>query len=289
MKNYVLYNPLSGNGRGEKSVNYVKLPEGDAVFLDVTEISDYSKFFDNLEKDDRVVICGGDGTLNRFINDTEKIDIKNDVLYLAAGSGNDFLNDINLKPTNMPVKINEYIKNLPMLTVNGKSYRLVNGAGYGLDGLCCLEKEKAQKKGKKGNYALIALKCILYAFKPRKATVCVDGVEYKYSRVWMTSAMFGRYFGGGIPIAPIQDRNNSDGCLSVIVAHNLNKLRIILLFLSIFKGNHIKYKKYVALHKCHEVTVKFDVPSPLQIDGEVIPDVQSYTVCSGLKAFENAI
>ena len=71
MKNYVLYNPLSGNGRGEKSVNYVKLPEGDAVFLDVTEISDYSKFFDNLEKDDRVVICGGDGTLNRFIKDTE--------------------------------------------------------------------------------------------------------------------------------------------------------------------------------------------------------------------------
>ena len=289
MKNYVLYNPLSGNGRGEKSVNYVKLPEGDAVFLDVTEISDYSKFFDNLEKDDRVVICGGDGTLNRFINDTEKIDIKNDVLFLAAGSGNDFLNDLNLKPDNKPIKINDYIKNLPTLTVNGKSYRFINGIGYGVDGYCCAEKKQCLKKGKKGNYVLIALKGLLYAFKPRNATVCVDGKEYKYSRVWMVTSMKGRFFGGGLMIAPTQDRNNLENSLSVIVAHNLSKLKIIFLFLTIFKGKHIKYKKYVAVHNSKEITVKYDKPAPLQIDGEVISDVESYTVTSSAKELETVI
>ena len=38
------------------------------VYQDVTKISDYKTFFEGLNADDELVLCGGDGTLNRFIN-----------------------------------------------------------------------------------------------------------------------------------------------------------------------------------------------------------------------------
>jgi len=37
------------------------------------------------------VIAGGDGTLNRFINDTAPLQIGCHIYYFATGSGNDFL------------------------------------------------------------------------------------------------------------------------------------------------------------------------------------------------------
>ena len=46
---------------------------------------------------------------------------ENDIFYYATGSGNDFLNDLEKKKGEPPFKINKYLKNLPTVTVNGKS------------------------------------------------------------------------------------------------------------------------------------------------------------------------
>ena len=64
------------------------------LFRDITEIDDYGAFFRSLRDDDRVVIAGGDGTLNRFINDTAPLRTDCGIYYFAPGSGNDFLADI---------------------------------------------------------------------------------------------------------------------------------------------------------------------------------------------------
>ena len=64
------------------------------LFRDITEIDDYGAFFRSLRDDDRVVIAGGDGTLNRFINDTAPLRTDCGIYYFATGSGNDFLADI---------------------------------------------------------------------------------------------------------------------------------------------------------------------------------------------------
>jgi diacylglycerol kinase family enzyme len=51
-----------------------------------------------------------------------------------------------------------------------------------------------------------------------------------------------------------------------------------MLFPNIFKGEHIKDEKAVAILSGHEITVKFDRPCALQIDGETILNVTEYTV-----------
>ena len=286
MKNYILYNSLAGNGKGETIANNIELENGENVFLDLTKIEDYNDFFRNIDCDDRVIICGGDGTLNRFINAINGLEVKNDLYILATGGGNDFFNDLNLKPSNKPLLLNNYIKNLPTLHVKGKSYRFINGIGYGVDGYCCeaRDEKKKEKPNKKVNYTLIALKGLLFHFKPRNATVTVDGKEYKYKNVWMATTMLGRFFGGGMMIAPMQKRDNPDNTLSLILLHDLTKLKVLYIFLSVFKGKHIKYKSVVEVLQGHEISVTYDKPAPMQIDGETISDVPSYIVSSKKKA-----
>ncbi len=285
MKNYILYNPLSGNGNGKNLANKIELENGENVFLRLIDITNYKSFFEKLDSHDRVVICGGDGTINHFINETKDLEIKNDLYCLATGGGNDFFNDLELKPSTKPLKINDYIKNLPILNVKGKDYRFINGVGYGVDGYCCeVRDEKKKNTNKKVNYTLIALKGLLFYFKPRNATIVVDGKEYKYKNVWMATTMLGRFFGGGMMIAPMQKRDNAKGTLSLILLHDLTKLKVLYIFLSVFKGKHTKYKSVVAVHQGHEISVTYDKPAPMQIDGETISDVPSYTVSSNKKA-----
>lgn len=135
---YVLYNPFAGNKTCEeqsrKLTNLYK--DGQLTFRSMTDIS-YPEFFSGLKGEDQVIICGGDGTLNRFVNDARGIDIHNDILYYAAGSGNDFLRDIGKEKGCAPFVINQYIKELPSVTVNGKETLFLNAIGFGIDGYCC--------------------------------------------------------------------------------------------------------------------------------------------------------
>ena len=279
MKQYILYNPHAGNGTAEDTAK--KLAEhvpSSSVLLDMTTITDYASLLASVTTEDTLTICGGDGTLNRFVNDTDSMEISCEVYYLAVGSGNDFLRDLNETPNGAPVRITSYIRNLPTTVVKGKTYRFLNNVGYGIDGYCCeVGDEQKVKAIKAVNYTAIAIKGVLFHYKPKGAMVTVDGKEYRFKKVWMAPTMKGRFYGGGMMATPEQDRNAEDGKLSVLVFHNAGKLGILTAFPSIFKGELQKYKKKVTVLTGYDVKVSFDKPAPVQIDGETIKDVVEYT------------
>ena len=280
MNYHILYNPLAGKAKKKcDCIDNIELPENAQKKLyNMTEIGDYEAFFSALSSEDIIVICGGDGTLNRFINSVDTSKLQNKVYYFAAGSGNDFIHDIGLTPSRKPIDVTEYIKYLPKVYIENKEYRFLNGIGYGIDGYCCKEINRLKALQKKASYTLVAIKGFLFGYKPTNALVTVDGKEYRYKKVWLTPTMLGKYFGGRMMIAPNQDRNNEDKTLTVVVAHGLSKLKILTLFPTIFKGTHIKYKKYIDVHKGHNISVKFDIPTAMQIDGETVTGVNKYTV-----------
>ncbi|MBQ6825146.1 MAG: diacylglycerol kinase family protein [Clostridia bacterium] len=281
-KGYVLYNLKAGF---ETNLENIKLVEGkinsELEFLNIVSIEDYKEFFSKLEADDFIILCGGDGTINRFVNETEGIEIKNDILYYPFGTGNDFAADLGYKKGSKPFSINEYIKDLPTVTVKDKTYRFINGVGYGIDGYCCEVGDKIKENSnKKVNYTSIAIKGLLFHYKPTNATVTVDGKTNTYKKVWIAPTMHGRYYGGGMIPTPNQDRKNINGTLSTMIFHSSGKLKTLMLFPSIFKGEHIKHTKLVEILEGKEITVEFDRPTALQIDGETILDVISYTAIS---------
>ena len=283
-KIYVLYNPIANNGRSEEAIkSFAEKLEGKIVLCDMTK--GYSDYLSKLEEDDKLILCGGDGTINRFVNDNDCDSIKCDILYYASGSGNDFAHDIALERGADPVSIKKYLSNLPEVEVKGKTYKFINGIGYGIDGYCCEEGDKVREKtpGKKVNYTAIAIKGLLFKFKPKNACITIDGVEYGYKKVWLAPSMWGRYYGGGMIATPDQHRESADK-LSVLVWRGSGKLKTLMIFPSIFKGEHIKNTKYIEIIEGKEITVKFDKPCALQIDGETVLDVTSYTARVKVKA-----
>lgn len=290
MKCYFLYNPLAGEGKATSFAEKLKNDEkGDIIYTDLTAISDYSEFLQKLSPEDKLVVCGGDGTLNRFINETEDLRIENDIVYCPAGSGNDFMHDFDRSEDDGPFKVNELIADLPYVTIKGRKYRFVNGVGFGVDGYVCAEGNRLRAKGKKVNYTAIAVKGLLFAFKPVNATVTVDGKEYSYRKVWMTTTMKGRFFGGGMKVTPDQKRQDSEGKISVLVAHSLSKLKIAYLFPTIFEGKHTKYTKHVDIHRCESISVKYDKPCDLQMDGETIEGVTEYSATAKAVALKESL
>ncbi len=278
-KFYILYNPNAGNGSSESTARAIK-ESGKyepCETVDMTAVESYSEFFAD-KSDSSVIICGGDGTLNRFINDTADIPL-GDIYYMASGSGNDFLRDLGITDQTEPICINKYIDSLPVCEINGKKRKVLNGVGYGIDGYCCLVGDQLKARNVKDiDYTGIAIKGLLFHYKPSGGTVTVDGDTKRYKKIWIASGMNGRYYGGGMMPAPEQDRLNGDGIVSTCVFHDTGKLRTLMIFPSLFKGEHIKHPKKVDVRSGKRITVEFDSPRPLQIDGETISDVKKYSI-----------
>ena len=175
---YILYNPLSCNGKGtELAQKLTEIYKDDELkYCNMTQISGYGTFFDSISPESDIVLCGGDGTLNRFINDSDGYPYENPLYYYGTGSGNDFLRDLGKEQGCEPVRINEYVRNLPIVTVNGKSSRFINAIGYGIDGYCCEKGDELREKSDKPiNYTSIAVKGLLFHFRPANAVINVDG------------------------------------------------------------------------------------------------------------------
>ena len=85
---YYLYNSLANNG--------IKPDFGpDVTPIDAVGL-DYVEYLKGLAPEDELVLVGGDGTLNYFINAVKGFELKNKVWFYGSGTGNDFLTDQRL-------------------------------------------------------------------------------------------------------------------------------------------------------------------------------------------------
>lgn len=272
---YVLFNPLADNGRGQAYVkDAVEALGGAAECFDVT-VTDVRSLIAASDPADTVVLVGGDGTLNYFVNDVYDLPLPQ-VYLMRSGTGNDFLNDIEPPEGQKLVPINDYLTDLPVVEINGVSRRYLNNVAFGIDGAVCEVADRKKAKGKKKiNYTAIALGLLMFTYRPPNATVTVDGETRTYHRVWMAPAMNGRYYGGGMMVAPMQDRNERR--LASVVVHHTGRLRTLLRFPGIFTGKHVAHRDMVDWRYGNEITVTFDRPTAVQIDGETVTGVTTFT------------
>lgn len=273
MSYYILFNPHAGDGTAEKTANILaeRLGAQDSVY-DMTKIESYADLLTDRFAD--IIILGGDGTLNRFVNDTYEIGLENKIFLYPIGTGNDFLRDLGEENATSPVEVTKYLKNLPVCEIEGIKKFFINGVGYGIDGYCAEEGDRQKTlSDKKVNYTAIAIKGLLFKFKSRKATVTVDGEKYEFKKAWLSPCMNGRFYGGGMMPTPDQDRLNEEGNITTMLFHGLGKLGALMLFPKIFKGEHVKKQKKVAVLSGQEIIVEFDKPCAAQIDGETVPNV----------------
>lgn len=274
--NYLAYNELAGQVSGEKIKEIVQKYEKQFPNMELVNEANCTleELNEKLNDDDNVLLIGGDGTVNFFANTWNNIKVKGNWYIYSAGTGNDFLTDIEAKDNF--AKLNEYMDNLPKVSANGITKYFVNNVGFGVDGDVCVVAEEKKKQGKKIDYTKITIGLILFKFKKRYCKIKIDGKEYEFKNAFIAATMNGRYYGGGMKSAPNQDRKGDK--VTVVVMTGKSRLLTLIKFTKIFTGEYVKYKKNVHLFEGKEIEVSFDKPCGLQYDGEVIENVTSYKV-----------
>ena len=279
--NYILYNHLANNKEGEKWADALLKTLGAIGADDYKKVKlaglDILGFLKDITDKDLIYLVGGDGTINRFANDVYGAEIPCPVLFISGGTGNDFLKDIveNYHREGY-TDIREYITNLPTIKVNGTTCHFLNGIGYGIDGMCCEVADQMKAGGKeKINYTGLTIKLLLFKYKCPTATVIIDDKkEQVYKKVWLASTMNGRYYGGGMKVAPEQDRKGNG--LTCVIWHGSGKIKTLATFPKIFEGKHVEKKDIITVIPAKHVKVKFDIPTAMQIDGETVLGVTEY-------------
>jgi len=213
-----------------------------------------------------VIAVGGDGT----VTEVAKGIVRRGYGILGiipGGTGNDFIKSLDMKK--------DYIDCIKTI-VNGKTMKvdigLVNGhkflniAGIGLDVEVIKGFEKI-KKHIKGRFAyIISIFITLFKFKKMKVLIEIDGKSYEENLVLFGTGN-GKYYGGGLQMIP--SANMSDGYLHSTVVKDLSNLRIATIFPEIFKGTHIRHKKYVEIFKSKKVKITSKDHIYMNLDGEL--------------------
>jgi diacylglycerol kinase (ATP) len=271
----LLYNPLSRNGKKESFIqNIVKELEekGNQVKkINLLDAQDIPTFLNMIKPEDRLILVGGDGTLNRLANKIYKLDYPNPLYMYQAGTGNDFIR--SLKTKEKIVLIKPYLKDLPVVKYNKEEPYFLNGCGAGLDGFIGHLVNHSKFKKNKLNYFRHAFEGFI-KFKPIKAKIELNDQIIEENKVWFASVMHAPYFGGGMKIAPKASRHEKS--LYVVLVKKIPKWLLIIIFPTIYLGWHVIFKRYVSIYRTDQVKISFEKGTYLQIDGDVVYPIEQF-------------
>ena len=272
----ILYNPISRNGANtrvvEKLIKKMKKKNEKVKVKSLLDITDHKAFISSLDPNVKVIIVGGDGTLNRIANHVAGFDNLPELYLYKAGTGNDFRRSI--KRNGKMIRIDHYLKKLPLVEYNEKKQYFLNGVGLGFDGLVCQLVEESRAKKTKRNFFQSVFEA-LRIYEKTDFEIEIDGVRQQYKDVWFASIMNSKYFGGGMKVAPKANRNSDE--LYAVIIHGISKAKIALLFPLIYLGWHTKIKG-VTIISGKEIKVSSQVSTFMQIDGDVVENLNEITI-----------
>ena len=200
---------------------------------------------------DCIIVMGGDGTLNEVCQ--AYLDERGEPLagpplgLVPAGTGGDFRKTLELG-TDLEASIDHLLTHEPrpfdlgiLQAVAGDgrpvTRAFVNITSFGLGGLTDRIVNAGPKwLGGKSAFLLGTVRALL-AYRNAAVRVKVDGTTWLESPVVNVALANGRYFGGGMQIAPEADP--TDGLLDVVALGDLTRLQTVGLTQRVYAGTHL--------------------------------------------------
>lgn len=226
----------------------------------------------------RLVTAGGDGTVSEVVSGVLEADLASrvEVGILPMGSGGDFPRTFGL-PRDLPSAV-AALGSGQRRRVDAGRLRFddqrgepaeaffVNVASFGISGLVDEMVNRAPKTlGGTAAFAIGALRAITQ-YRGEPVCIRVDGEVVHDGPLTLAAAANGRYFGGGMYIAPGSEPD--DGHLEVVVVAGLSTARMLAYFPSLYRGTHLA-KPVVSVHRGKRVEAEA-APGRvwLDVDGE---------------------
>jgi diacylglycerol kinase (ATP) len=290
-KLYFIINPKAGNGKAlsiwaeveselrNQSISYSHYftkESGHARNITEELVLSTDKEIINL------VVIGGDGTMNEVVNGIAGHTSKARIGFIPGGSGNDFSRGYGIPPK--PLEALSYLlKQMDMIAkpfdlgkiqlAKNMEHFFINSTGAGFDAFISYHVNQSKWKGLLNRlslgqlvYVLILLK-YLFTYKCTKVELTMDGRKHVFPDTWFVTVSNQPFYGGGMKIAP--DSLPNDGKLNVTIVARLSRIKLLLVFLSVFWGKHLMFKE-VNTFLAQTVSIKSSEPIYVHSDGEHI-------------------
>ncbi len=214
------------------------------------------------------IAVGGDGTVNEVAKGI--LQRGYGVLgIIPSGTGNDLAKVLEIEEDIDAAMLNIFEKNSREIDIGlAKDKYFFNIASLGFDAQVVRSTELIRKIVKGKIAYILGVITTLLGYRKRRISLTIDGVEYKRNAM-LIAVGNGQFYGGGMQILPMSVVD--DGELDICIVRDISNIRILFLFPTIFKGEHVKYKEYVEFFKGKEVIVKTEGKYYLNVDGEISP------------------
>jgi YegS/Rv2252/BmrU family lipid kinase len=227
-----------------------------------------------------IMSVGGDGTMNEVINgffeDGKLLDEDSRLVVFSRGTGCDFIKTLGLKKgienlldvldRNEPKRIDVGLVKFVDPVGKAVTRYFLNVADIGI-GAETANRVNNHSKLLKGflSFMLGAVSTITF-YKNKDFEVVIDGETVLNARMNSVIVANGRYFGGGMKVAP--EALIDDGVFDIIILGDLSKLELIKSFPLIYEGTHLSHPK-VKLYRGSKVKVRSSGKGLIEVDGEI--------------------
>ena len=282
MKIAVIINPESGKGKGRKFFNKIKdlYSNNPSIEFLLTERPLHAvEISKNVSNYDRIIICGGDGTLHEVING---FDVNSDTLLglVPIGSGNDFSLSFHKSKAD-PLELFEYYlsKNPKKRPVNfgesniidskGNEFnnRLINSFGVGFDAKVAYYNQNNKVFSGTMSYITAILKSLM-EFSHVDFEANIDGNKVSGNALFCAVGN-GRSIGGGLYLMP--NAKVDDNLLDLSIVTIKSRFKLITL-LPQAMTNSLATRKELSQHRFTKLNLTLKSPFYTHIDGEIITD-----------------
>ena len=241
------------------------------------------------DNDIRLVVVGGDGTINEAINGiTDFSRVRFGII--PTGSGNDFARGMGIpkdteKALDLVLSANKgrKVDVGEVMTDDGAKRRFVISSGIGLDAIVCKKVSTSKRKKllnllKHGNLSYVFMTISsLFSMKTYKVKIKMmddktkDDEEVSYDDLIVFTAMNCSAEGGGVPMNP--NALPDDGLLSICSISGIPKWKTFFLLPALCRGKHVGKKGFL-LRDLEGVVFESEEPMVLHADGEYVGDVK---------------
>ena len=285
MKYFVIVNPISGHGLGEKSIPQIEssLRESrlDFTLVRTERVWHAAELAEGAARDgyDVIVSASGDGTVNEVINGIMKArkdgHKKSAFSALSIGTGNDFSGGTGI-PTNLNDGLKSLVANkrktIDLGIVKGGYYPegryFGNGIGVGFDAAVGNEAIKVRWARGLPAYLIGVIKTVFLYYDPPQVEIILDDKETINQVSLMISVMNGRRMGGGFQMTP--NSKPDDGFFDLCIAETASKGRILMLIPHFLRGTQATQLE-VKMRRAKKVSIRsLDKTFPAHADGEFI-------------------
>ena len=216
-----------------------------------------------------VVAVGGDGTLNEVINGVRAAGPTATVGAVLTGRGCDACRNFGV-PADPAAAVRVLADghdarfDLGLAQwADGRRRWFATSAGAGFDAAVA---RRAQSFRARGTLPyLAAVLATVHRHRPVEIVLEVDGVRQPPAPVTAVVAANGRWFGGGMKIAPHADPR--DGVFDVVVLGALGRLELLRWLPTIYPGTHLRHPE-VSVRRARQLRVAGPHPLPTHVDGE---------------------